>query len=250
MSATQARAPLRSPADINSVNYGYLLILGYNAGSSGTYSLSGSGQCQSMRTSTLATPAQGPSRSPAENSIGGALATSISATTPAATARTASAAAATVSCHTASTWAIPARAAFTQSGGTNIPATISISATTPAAAARTALAATASCRRPTRVRRLLGHRQLHAVGRNQHHRLGLFESLSRQQSRQQRHVQSQRQRPVVGSDAANTSATPARAPSRSPAGPTISPALSISATTPAAAARTTSAATAALGTNV
>ena len=74
---------------------------------------------------------------------------------------------------------------------------ISISATTPATAARTTSAAAASCRHPTSTWAYSGTGSLHAVRRDQQYQSNGYLYLGYER-RQQRHVQPQRQRPVVG----------------------------------------------------
>ena len=201
----------------NSISYS--LYLGYNAGSSGSV------QPQRQRpvvvglSSTWATPARGPSRSPAGPTASARFL--ISATTPAAAARTTSAAAA--SCR----HAIQIRRQFrhgdlhadrrdqhghgrisylgNNTGGSGI---YSLSGSGQLHASPAICTWASPARGPSR----------RSGGTNT---LQLAAPVPRQQRRQRRHVQPQRQRPVVGPRRIRR-LLPGTAPSRRPAAPTRS----------------------------
>ena len=174
-------------------NIGNALYLGNNAGDSGTYNLSGTGQL-SAPMSIWATPARGPSRSPAGPTVS-ILAPSYLVTTSAAAARIASAAAASFRGPTPNTWASPAREPSRNPAEPTTPRNLYLGYNAGSSG----------------MYNLSGNGQLSAsygesVG---YSGTGTFTQsggttqcrqlpLSRLQCGQQRHVQPQRQRPVVG----------------------------------------------------
>ena len=128
-----------------------------------------------------------------------ALATSISATTPAAAARTASAAAA-CSPHTTAIRGLLRHGELHAVGrdATPLP-TLSISATTPAAAARTASAAAASCRPRANTSAPSGRHGLFPADRRHEHGLAAVDRQRRHVSAGRRHLAGQRQSCEPGS---------------------------------------------------